>query len=293
MSSPLTDPMGTSHRSAGEAPPTRAELDARFNVHARWFTHQDPQDETLWARLHDMPETSFTHLVRSIHAEVVSAASEIAEDAGLAPRRRSLPSHESDRIVALGDSITADRGSWLEILSCVSELCGMRSQWLNAGVSGDSSTHARARFDRAVTAHQPRWVLIALGTNDAKRSTRLPGRRLVPESETEANVEEIVGLVRAVAAEPVLLTPPPVDPELMKKWNFDDALRWEPEDIEASASAIRRVAARCAVPLVDVLRGFPEPDGRWHLPDGLHPNQRGQAQIARTVISAVPWGSGS
>jgi lysophospholipase L1-like esterase len=142
-----------------------------------------------------------------------------------------------------------------------------------------------------VTPHEPTWVLIALGTNDAKRSTRVSGGRLVPVEETQANLVEIVDLVRSIGAKPVLLTPPPVDELLMRDWRFDEALTWRNEDIALSAQSVREAAAARAVPLVDVHRQLASPEGGWHLPDGLHPNREGQARIARSVITSAPWGA--
>lgn len=270
--------------------PTREELDARFNVYSRLFTHQDPSDESFWSQLHDMPKDDFIRLVRSIHADVVGEASSIVDEARLAPYRARLPRDERDRVLALGDSITSDRGSWFEILSCVAELVGTRSHWLNSGTSGDSSTHALGRFDRAVTALEPTHVVIALGTNDSRRNNSGDGVRLVSVDEYARNLTAILNLVAAHGATATLLSPPPVDPQLISAWHFEENLHWDNDDIAQTAAVTREVADEAGCEFIDTFDAFPKPAGQHHLPDGLHPNRRGQGVIARLVLASARWG---
>ena len=270
--------------------PTREELDARFNVYSRLFTHQDPSDESFWSLLHDMPKRDFIKLVRSIHADVVGEASSIVDDPHLAPYRGRIPRSEHDRVIALGDSVTSDRGSWFEILGCAAALVGTRSHWINSGTSGDSSTHALARFDRAVTALEPTHVVIALGTNDSRRNKAGDGVRLVSLDEHARNLRALVALIRAHGATAALMTPPPVDAELISSWSFEENLDWRNEDIADTAAATRAVGLETDTPVIDVFSEFPvSPVNQSHLPDGLHPNRRGQGAIARIVLQNARW----
>jgi lysophospholipase L1-like esterase len=271
--------------------PTREELDARFNVYSRLFTHQDPSDESFWSQLHDMPKDDFIRLVRSIHADVVGEASSIVDEVKLAPYRARLPRDEKDRVLALGDSITSDRGSWFEILSCVAELVGTRSHWINSGTSGDSSTHALGRFDRAVTALEPTHVVIALGTNDSRRNNSGDGVRLVSTDEYSRNLRAILALCEAHGAQATLLSPPPVDPQMIEAWHFEENLHWSNSDIAETAEMTRAVAQAVGCEFINLYEAFPEPSGQHHLPDGLHPNRRGQGWIARQVLANARWGA--
>jgi len=271
--------------------PTREELDARFNVYSRLFTHQDPSDESFWSLLHDMPKRDFIKLVRSIHADVIGEASSIVDDAQLAPYRARIPRAEHDRVIALGDSVTSDRGSWFEVLGCVAALVGTRSHWINSGTSGDSSTHALARFDRAVTALAPTHVIVSLGTNDSRRNRAGDGVRLVSLEEHARNLRAIIALVREQGATATLITPPPVDADLIESWTFEENLVWRNDDIADTAESTRAVARELDVPLVDVFSDFPSPTASlYHLADGLHPNRRGHGAIARVVLAGARWG---
>jgi len=281
----------TSRRRPAQRP-SREELDARFNVYSRLFTHQDPADESFWSLLHDMPKQDFIKLVRSIHSDVISEASAIVDDPKFAPYRSRLPRAEHDRVLALGDSVTSDRGSWFEILGCVATLVGTRSHWINSGTSGDSSTHALARFDRAVAALEPTHVVIALGTNDSRRNRAGGSVRLVSIEEHARNVRALLALVKEYGATATLVTPPPVDQALIGRWTFEENLEWGNDDIAETAESTRQVAAETGTPLVDVFAEFPSPtSAQYHLPDGLHPNRRGQGAIARIVLAGARWGA--
>lgn len=114
------------------------------------------------------------------------------------PKQATLPA--GSWILALGDSLTAGAGvsadqAWPALLP---GLTGW--QVFNGGVSGDTSGAALLRLPALLKQHDPVLVLVTLGGNDMLRH--------VPQAETVANLEQIITLIKAHSAQPVLLATP-------------------------------------------------------------------------------------
>jgi acetyl esterase/acyl-CoA thioesterase-1 len=161
------------------------------------------------------------------------------------------------RVLALGDSITDDLGSWAEILGVV-----------NGGLSGDTTAGARVRLTRMLET-RPDGAIVLLGTNDARRHGREGEPMLVSHDETARNVRAIDAKLRRHCDRVVWVTPPPVaDPALA-----EPDLIWRLEDIAAKAALVRDLDPDA----VDLWPGWaPE----YLAPDGLHPSPAGQHFIA-------------
>ena len=72
-------------------------------------------------------------------------------------RGTPLPFPSAARLLAIGDSHTDDLGSWAQMLATLHD-----GPVLNAGVSGDTTVHARARVDRLPRADH---AIVLLGTH--------------------------------------------------------------------------------------------------------------------------------
>src|ERR1700760_4908599 len=92
------------------------------------------------------------------------------------------------RIVCLGDSLTSGHGigtavAFPALLHQRVRRAGLPYEVINAGVSRDTTAHARARLDRALEG-DVRILIIALGAND--------GLRGVPVSQLTDNLSHII-----------------------------------------------------------------------------------------------------
>jgi len=91
-------------------------------------------------------------------------------------------------ILAFGDSLTSGRGvprdsAYPAVLQQRLDEAGLRYKVINAGVSGDTSRRAAARFDDALTPNV-RVVIVTLGAND--------GLRGVPIAQVRSNLSRII-----------------------------------------------------------------------------------------------------
>jgi len=155
------------------------------------------------------------------------AAIELLEDGEVADWIEDLPFEQGDTIVALGDSLTDDLQGWFSIFKHVLEIGREDSDFnfINSGISYDTSTDALKRLNRDVLDHDPDWVIVALGTFDAQRLHVAPDRTLVSLADYWENLNTIETVVGEVTNNPLIwITPPPVITEMLQQirlFNFD------------------------------------------------------------------------
>jgi acyl-CoA thioesterase-1 len=187
-----------------------------------------------------------------------------------------LPFASGARVLAIGDSHTDDLGSWAQMLAALHD-----GPVLNAGVSGDTTVHARARVDRLPRADH---AIVLLGTNDARRHCGAP--MLVSHAETRRAVRALDRALRRFCGAVTWITPPPVDEQRLAAdpWLSAGAVSWRLADVAAKADIVR-----AAAPAVDVWPAF----GPGELAaDGLHPSPSGQRVILECLVASGARASG-
>jgi acyl-CoA thioesterase-1 len=170
------------------------------------------------------------------------------------------------RIVCLGDSLTSGHGigsavAYPALLHERVRRAGFPYEVVNAGVSRETSAHARARLDRAL-AGDVRVLVIALGAND--------GLRGVPVAQLAANLGHIIETAqqRGIA---VLLCAMEALP--IHGWSYTAAFH----------QAYPALAARYQVPLVPFILLDVIGNPRLMQSDRAHPNADGARAIADVI----------
>ena len=166
-----------------------------------------------------------------------------------------------EKILALGDSITAGYGLKQEqaypyLLSQKIDL-----PIVNLGVSGDKTSDALVRLSEDVLIKKPWMVIIALGGNDFLKK--------VPKTVTEQNLKEIIAQIQAKKAITVILG--------MNLGLFTD----EYKDL------YQRVAEETNSYLIpQVLKGIID-NPKHRQQDLIHPNQIGQEILADLIAKSL------
>lgn len=193
--------------------------------------------------------------------------------------RRALAALAGLRVVAFGDSLTADPRSWAELL----KRSGV--ELINLGVPGDTTVHLVSRFDQ-VSASAPDVLVVVAGTNDARRHGAAASRMLVPHAQTRVNLALIETLAREQTdARVVFVTPPPVIDAKIRRAPLltREHVSWREADVDRKAA----IAASIGSAVIDsraVLR--PPLDGLLRA-DGLHLSGRGQERLARWILRCL------
>ena len=208
-------------------------------------------------------------------------------------------------IVAFGDSTTAPRGALQVYADCLkSELPkkGIQAEIINAGVGGNTTAAAKARFEKDVLDRRPDLAVIQFGINDStvdvwKRPPATEPR--VKKNQYAENLGYFVDKLREKGCKVILMTPNPMrwTPGLKGQYvrppyRPDDADGFN-ATLSRYADCARAVARQKKVPLVDVYAAYQDYGKvKGHsmdelLLDGMHPNDRGHRLTAGLLIQAI------
>jgi acyl-CoA thioesterase-1 len=170
------------------------------------------------------------------------------------------------RIVVLGDSLASGRGigvahAFPAILQEKIDDSRLDYEIVNAGVSGDTSTGAVRRFERALDGNV-RVLVVELGAND--------GLRGVPVAQVKSNLSRIIETAQARAIS-VLLCGMEALP--MYGWDYTVAFH----------NAFGELAKQYDVPLVPFILMNVIANRELMQPDRTHPNAAGARAIADNI----------
>jgi lysophospholipase L1-like esterase len=237
------------------------------------------------AALMGLSEEEFLKLRQQFSENARQAAVELLEDEEINAWLDDLPFKGDETIVALGDSITDDLQGWFSILQYALEISVPAADFtfINSGISYDTSTDALKRLNRDVLAHNPDWVIVALGTFDMQRLRVAPDRTLVSLTDFWENINDIEkGVIKGTTNPIVWLTPPPVITEMLQQirlFNFDL--------YEKDLKKVREVLAGKKGYIVDPMgtrMGDEEPEAWNYLSDGLHPSISGHVSTVKELF---------
>ncbi|WP_342357990.1 arylesterase [Lampropedia aestuarii] len=200
----------------------------------------------------------------------------LASQSGLAATATNTKAAKAPaaKLLVLGDSISAEYGlergqGWVQLLSerLKQEYPGL--QVVNASISGETTAGGRSRLPALLKAHQPKYVLIELGGNDALRG--------LPLNSTQANLTAMVDAAQAAGAQVALLGIQ-VPPNYGAKYSSD------------FAKMFVQVAQDKSLPLMPfMLEAISDPADldKYFQNDRIHPNAQAQSILVETVWPTV------
>lgn len=267
----------------------RIETWVQYTHLEKLYGYLPGMDEALLAQLFGLGLEEYREVKGRFDANARDAALELLEDASFAGRVDRLPFREGETVVGVGDSITDDLQSWLEIVRHLLELRRPRDgiRIVNAGLSAHTTAMVLRRFIPSVVSLKPDWIFCLLGGNDATRVGSEPNKPQVGIEETAKNLEAMRRIAgEQTAAEWVWITPPTYDegrassfpPFKMGQSVFRN------DDMVAVGDLVRGQEDT----VVDVQAVFGVPaDPELQGPDGVHPSLAGQKAIARAFVEGL------
>ena len=207
------------------------------------------------------------------------------------------PLAKADRIVFLGDSITAGAGGKTGFITLIRSELDARHKDLevatvNAGISGHKVPNLQARLDKDVIAKKPTVVFIYIGINDVWHWRKKPDGTMsggTPKDKYEAGLKDLIARIRAAGARVILCTPTTIGEKSDGSNERDPML----EDYSAIS---RKVAKATGTQLLDLRKAFIEylrvhnkegkPKGILTR-DGVHLNPQGNRLIAYGMLGAL------
>ena len=191
---------------------------------------------------------------------------------GFLPFIAGPPAAADARVVLdFGDSLTAGLGLPRENAFPVRLEARLNSQGfavrvVNAGVSGDTTAGGLARLDRALGQEKPDMVILELGANDALRG--------IQPAKVRANIDAMITRIQQSGAQLVLtgmLAPP----------------NWGEEYRRAFDQVYPELARAHDVPIYPFFLEGVALNPLLNQPDGLHPNEKGVAELIERIAPIV------
>ncbi|RSS53874.1 SGNH/GDSL hydrolase family protein [Streptomyces sp. WAC01280] len=254
----------------------------RFQQPEKTLRYLGELPEARLADLFGLDTDAYRALLRDFDDQARATAAELLKDSDFADLADRLPFRPGQRIVALGESTTADRLSWFSILR---HLLPDSVVLVNLAVSGLTTTQALAQLPQ-LSFLRPDWVLCMLGANDTQRLGRgagAPGTRLVSEAETARNLLALreLGGTDDLGDRWIWLTPSSVDQERADAYpHFRRAgIGWTREDIDGVADFL--------LGLPDLTVDTRQATAGLHLDDGIHLTLDGQRAVAVALVEAL------
>jgi len=191
-----------------------------------------------------------------------------------------------DRIVAIGDSITAE-GSYLRYVEQVlaanySALRNLRI--VSAGMSGYRSENLVSRFEIDVIARKPTIVLISIGINDVFLRLNEPHNAEVLLAYRE-NITKLVEMAQRAGIHVILLAPTIIQEDPKAEGNLRLASYALAMGMVAYSHKCQFVNLRMM--FLRALENRPAETKRWLTMDGVHMKPLGSAIMAVGVLRAL------
>lgn len=203
------------------------------------------------------------------------------------------PLVKGDRIVFLGDSITAGGAGPKGYISVMRQVLEAKHpdlglELIGAGISGNKVPDLQRRVEKDVIAKKPTIVVIYIGINDVWHGEKDPARGTDPER-FAAGLKEVIGKITTAGARVILCTPTVIG-EKKNGGNKLDAQLDQYSDIS------RKLAGELDLQLCDLRKAFvdhlkdnnPEDAEKGILtPDRVHLNEAGNKFVAGTMLKVL------
>jgi lysophospholipase L1-like esterase len=240
---------------------------------------------------------------------VLLALSMVTFGVSAEPAASSLAVKNGDKIVFIGDSITAGGAKKDGYVTLVMETLkaeGLDVSHVPAGKSGNKSSDMLARLDADVISKAPQWMVLSCGVNDVWHFKLRLGNRTfegVSLEDYKKNITEIIDKAQAANIKVMVLTSTMIgeDPERELNKNlipYNEFLRKIAKDKNCLLADLNKDMQEALKKIPDVKGAatmFGEPGYKRDIKnkltsDGCHMNSLGNMMMAKGVLSAFGMG---
>lgn len=197
-----------------------------------------------------------------------------------------MPGEDALRVACIGNSITdgagIDMGEIWGYPAVLSRRLGKSYNVKNFGMSGRTMANSgdrpymKEQAWRNCLEWQPNIAIIKLGTNDSKTD-------IWPRAKEDyiSSLQQMVDSLRNLPTKPRIILTTPI-PAFKPSFTIRDSV------ITADIiPALQKFAKKQKLELLDLHTLFQDPDGKQMQSDGIHPNDKGAAQIADLVSKQI------
>ena len=174
---------------------------------------------------------------------------------------------DTKKLLILGDSISAGYGlkeseNWVQLLETSLNASSIELKIINSSISGDTTIGGLSRIESDLRKHNPNYVLVELGGNDALRG--------YPIDKIKTNLLKIIDASIAAEANPIIMQIR-IPPNYGKNY------------VAAFESIYSEIALEKNIPKMSFILEKVALDKSLMQQDGIHPNSKAQPLIAKQV----------
>jgi len=258
-------------------------INVKFNHHKSSIPIGiDDADHELLARMYGLSHEEYLDMVNEFEKSNEHYAKKLAEKIDLSPLHG-----KQIRIAFLGDSITSDRQSYMNIIRrALSDEKGIEIG--DFAISGNISENLLGRFDPAVREYGADIAHIMIGTNDM---IRINDDRLffhVSPGEYEKNLDYVIGEFTKEGTKVIISTIPVFSLQKINDAYGEFKVLYRKEDREEFNDIIRKVASRYGA-TVNEMDPYYEGYDPYDLTEaeGIHLNALGHELMAEAVMKEI------
>ena len=173
-------------------------------------------------------------------------------------------------VLIVGDSLSAEYGltrgtGWVDLMAQQAKKESIDVKWVNASISGDTTSGGVTRLPSLLKLHQPSLVVIELGGNDALRGLDM--------GMTQANLMSMVKASQTAGAKVLVIAmqvPPNYGANYLKQMSVSYEKVRQNSGAQLNQQFLKGVAD--------------DPDPlKWFQADRIHPNEKAQPMMMRNV----------
>ena len=258
----------------------------KFNLYKLSGLLIDDDDLASIARVYGVSPEELKSIEDGFQRNIARLAASLPK----ATRPAAVPANDGTpalSILAIGDSITSDRESYVKILNRYWADDPSR-QMLDAAVSGDTTADLIKRLYSTVLNREFQWAVLFIGTNDSFQLDDQSRISLLSLDEYKRNVRFITENLLAEGKRLVQITIPPVDNVRLRSYFPDSNSVYTEEHIGEVNAFIRQRAAENGYPVADLAQAIDRQEEDVLEPDGLHLNGLGQRMICELLLDLLP-----
>jgi len=182
----------------------------------------------------------------------------------------------SKRILCFGDSIT-DRGKWVASVGAHESI-----ETVNAGRSGRKAAQAREELAPYLEKYSNLdRIIMFLGVNDLPARDKRPGDVKVAGCVTNMSDAIDLAMTRFKPENIILVAPCNVNPDIMSAINHKRGYDVTSPLLAKLENEYKALAKKKGIQFVSLFNVV----SKENYKDGLHPNEAGDAEIAKAILS--------
>lgn len=241
-----------------------------------------PEDDAVWlGHIFGESKEAVKQVIDDCKNVVKSQAEKLKKEI-------DIPHIENGKTIAfIGDSITSDRCSYLNILRELYKECEDVS-FVDAAISGDKSDDAVMKFYIRCMNFKPDVVHILIGTNDLRHNDDKNGMSALSLHDYRRNLSYMIHVLKEAGIPVVVSQISPVINERLKKRFPEDNWKYVYDEIRELNKIVCEVAEESGAKVNAMEKIYAQYEaGELLLQDGLHLNEKGQYLLAKNVLESL------